>query len=459
MNGSKPKAPSPMKQIPSARELAVDLLTKIEQEKAYSNVLLHHTLLQHKLSSAESGLLTELTYGTIQRLNTLDYLLNQVVAKGINKLQPWVRSLLRLSLYQLLYLDRIPSRAVVHEAVNISKRRGHSGISGMVNAVLRRAAAWDGKPPMPKTDENPIQQIALEFSHPQWLISRWVNAYGLETTKLMCASNNLPPHTSVRINTMHHSRESVLAQLHADGIIAIPSPLAPSGIVIQGAGNMAFTPYYTQGEISIQDESSMLVAEAVAPQAGMKVLDCCSAPGGKSTHMAELMNNQGEVWSCDLHSHKLRFIEEQAKRLSITCIHPMAEDARLLGKHFPPDSFDRILLDAPCSGFGVVRRKPDLKWSRQESAITELAKLQQELIRSVYPLLKPGGFLVYSTCTTEEQENGEVVRTFLADYPDMSIASFPASMNQLSSEGMIQILPHQYHSDGFFIARLYKRIV
>jgi 16S rRNA (cytosine967-C5)-methyltransferase len=446
-----------------ARQLALDVLIRVEQEQAYSNLLLNRSLAQSGLDRREAALATELVYGTIQRRNTLDYYLDRLVAKGVDRLQPWVCNLLRMSLYQLLYLDRIPDHAVVSEAVGLAKRRGHPGIAGLVNGVLRNAVRRRGEWTVP-ADLPPARRIALEHSHPEWLVERWLRQFGEETTRRICAADNEPPKTSVRANRLRTTRDRLLAELQEAGFAARASEVSPHGIVLEQAGNMAHTAWYERGELSVQDESSMLVAGIVDPKPGMAVLDCCAAPGGKATHMAELMDDRGIVWANDLHPHKERLIREQASRLGLTCVRPCVGDAAELERRFPPGAFDRILLDAPCSGLGVIRRKPDLKWAKQPGDSAALARTQLRLLGAVAPLLKPDGVLVYSTCTLDPEENEGVVRAFLQAHPEFAPdpavrALVPAAVLRESRtmDGSVQILPHVFHSDGFFICRLRRR--
>lgn len=292
------------------------------------------------------------------------------------------------------------------------------------------------------------------------MVQRWSAEYGPDTAEAMCAANNEPPAVSVRVNTTMISREAMLAELLEAGLDAAESKVSPAGLVIRGGGNLALTSWYRDGYLSVQDESSMLVAEVVAPEAGMKVLDCCAAPGGKSAHMGELMKDEGSILANDLHEHKAGLIAEQAARLGLECITTASGDALELGAALQPESYDRILLDAPCSGLGVIRRKPDLKWRKQPEDIASVAALQLELLQSVSGLLKPGGVLVYSTCTTEQAENSRVVAAFLERNPGFAQVSFKSAVwerlegTALAAGGGIQLLPHHYGSDGFYIARL-----
>lgn len=448
----------------TSRSVALQVLTAVEQESAYSNLLLNGALQKSGLSGPDAGLATELVYGTIQRLNTIDFLLEPFVTKGMGKLAPWVRNLLRMSFYQLYYLDRIPPHAVVNEAVNLAKKRGHQGISGMVNGVLRNVLRRKEELKLPE-GLSPVQRIALEHSHPKWLVARLLEQYGEQTAESICRANNEPPSISIRVNRAKTSREDMLKLLKEQGLSAAPSKLSRDGIVVEGGGNMALTPWYREGLISVQDESSMLVAEALDPEPGMSVLDCCAAPGGKTCHIAEMMQGSGLVLANDIHPHKAKLVEDQANRLGLTNIDISTGDASKLGERLERNSFDRILLDAPCSGLGVIRRKPDLKWAKTAGDIAEIAGIQRTLLDTAGALLKPGGLLVYSTCTIEPRENVEMVSSFLSRHPEFELAEDKPSawetepLAEASARGSLglQILPQDAHSDGFYIARLRKK--
>ncbi|NGQ93815.1 16S rRNA (cytosine(967)-C(5))-methyltransferase RsmB [Brevibacillus sp. SYP-B805] len=443
-----------------ARDIALDVLTRIEEKRSYSNLELKHVLDKTPLSAPDAGLVTELVYGTIQRRHTLEYVLAQFV-KGQKKLQPWVRQLLLLSLYQIRYLDRVPDRAAVHEAVEIAKRRGHAGIASLVNGVLRNVLrqpqVWEKLP-----DKTPVERIAFQESHPEWLVARWLRVYGEAETNAICRSNNLPPHPSVRVNRLKTTREELLAAMRAEAPEASLSSVSPFGI-LPGPGNPAHSRWYREGYCTIQDESSMLVAPALGVKAGHRVLDACAAPGGKTTHLAELMENQGEIIACDIHPHKEELIRQNAERLGITIIKTLVSDAW----HLPDrglGQFDRILLDAPCTGFGVIRRKPDLKWNKSADDIAEIAALQMQLLTRLSGMLAPGGLLVYSTCTIEPEENQLLVERFVAEHPEFAlddalVEDLPPAVaaKAETGRGYVQILPHHFHSDGFFIARLKRR--
>ncbi len=445
-----------------AREVALEVLTRIDEYKSYSNLELKHVLARDELSAPDKGLVTELVYGTIQRQKTLDFVLAAFMkANQFKKLQPWVLQLLRLSLYQIRYLDRIPDRAAVHEAVEIAKRKGHQGIASLVNGVLRNVLrnpqVWDQQP-----KGSVAEQIAVSESHPEWLVSRWLKLYGEETTRAICQSNNLPPAASIRVNRLRMDREQLLTEMLQHFPDAHPSKLSGSGIVLAG-GHAAGTDWFAKGDCTIQDESSMLVAPALHVKPGQRVLDACAAPGGKTTHIAELMANQGEIVACDVHPHKRELIAANAQRLGITIIKPIVRDALQLSAA-ELGQFERILLDAPCTGFGVIRRKPDLKWQKQPGDIAQIAALQAQLLERVAALLAPGGLLVYSTCTIEPEENQCIVEDFVARHPEFEldktlVNDIPQSVRERVdfSQGFGQILPQHFQSDGFFISRLKRK--
>lgn len=450
------------------RELALDILVSVAGAGAYSNLKLNQSLQDANLSRADAGLATELVYGTIQHQRTLDYWLTRFVAKGFNKLQPWVHQLLRMSAYQLLYLDRIPVHAAVNEAVSIAKKRGHQGISGMVNGVLRSMDRSRAElVPSAIKAGSPAEKLAILHSYPDWLVKRWLLAYGEQTTEAICAAGNDSPHGSVRVNSVRGTRAAALEQLAELGLDAEASPLAPAGITTRRGGSLVDTDGFREGLWTIQDESSMLVAEVVAPAAGMQVLDCCAAPGGKTTHLAELMGNKGKVWANDLHPHKRQLIIDQSSRLGLTNVEAITSDAAQLSERFASGSMDAVLLDAPCSGFGVIRRKPEIKWTKTAADVAAIADIQRELLEAVSGLVKPGGVLVYSTCTIERSENEEQVEHFLQAHPEFELdRNWPESVIHALQEagaideafkGYAQLLPQHYGSDGFFIARLLKR--
>lgn len=449
----------------TAREAALRVLERVEAQGAFSGLELNRALNDAGLSRQDAGLATELVYGTIQRRYTIDHVLAARVKGWPNKIEPWVRCLLRMSYYQLRWLDRVPAHAVTDEAVRIAKRRGHGGIAGLVNGTLRALLREGVAPPLP-ADLPPAERLALAHSYPPWLASRWLAACGEAGAEALMAAANEPPHASARVNRLRGTREALLAELAAAGIAAEPSRLSPAGIVASRAGNLAQTPWHASGRLSVQDESSMLVAAVCDPAPGMAVLDCCAAPGGKAAHLAETMAGEGRVTANDVHPHKEALIREQAERLGLSNIVTTVSDALSLPDTLPPASMDVVLLDAPCSGLGVIRRKPEIKWNKTEADIASLAALQGRLLDAAAQMVKPGGRLVYSTCTIALEENELAVRAFLGrhpgfrldpDWPAETLAPLrEAGVIGADFSGMAQLLPQHFGSDGFFIARLIR---
>ncbi|KIL47667.1 16S rRNA (cytosine(967)-C(5))-methyltransferase RsmB [Jeotgalibacillus campisalis] len=438
----------------TAREAALDILEQIDKNQSYSNLLLNHAIKKFNIKGPDTGLLTELTYGTIQRKLTLDYYLTPFIKK---KLENWVRNLLRMSLYQMLYFDRVPERAAIHEAVEIAKKRGHKGIAGLVNGILR-SIQREGVPSL-NDILDPIERLSIETSHPYWLVARWNEQYGLEKTKKMCETNLLAPVQTARVNTLKTNREAVLDQLNAEGVEAKPSSIIPEGISIM-KGNIAHTNAYKTGMLTIQDESSMLVAYAMNAQPGETILDMCAAPGGKTTHLAQSMNNEGQIVALDLHPHKIKLISDNADRLGIECIEGTAIDARKAHEKFEAGSFDRVLVDAPCSGLGVVRRKPDIKYAKSENDLEGLTAVQHSLLAAAVDMIKPGGKLIYSTCTVDHAENNDTVAKFLREYKQMELTALenlPEAIQPLVQDNILQVFPQDFNGDGFFIACFEKK--
>ncbi len=443
----------------NVREAALELLETIEKNQSYSNLLLNNTIKKNEISQRDIGLLTELTYGTLQRRMTLDFYLEPFL-KGNRKIESWVRQLLRLTLYQMVYLDKVPDRAAIFEAVEIAKRRGHKGISGMVNGVLRNVQR-QGLPSLEQI-ENPVERISIETSHPVWLVRRWAEQLGLEEAKKMCEINLTAPLQTARINEVKASREECIALLEEEGFEVEASPFIPVAVKCL-RGNLANSKAFKEGLITIQDESSMLVAYALGGSQDETVLDACAAPGGKSTHIAEKLQNTGQVISLDLHEHKVKLINDNANRLGLSNIKTNVLDSRKVQEHYEKESFDRILVDAPCSGLGVMRRKPDMKYTKKEEDLYHLQKVQRNLLSAVSPLLKKGGILVYSTCTVDKEENQHVVQSFLnenADFEgDLSVKErMPKPIAPFVNGFELQILPQDIGSDGFYIACLRKKV-
>ncbi|WP_079508386.1 16S rRNA (cytosine(967)-C(5))-methyltransferase RsmB [Mesobacillus jeotgali] len=443
----------------NVRDTALQLLETVEKNQAYSNLLLNNAIEKYEISPIDIGLLTELVYGTLQRKMTLDFYLKPFIEKN-KKLQSWVVNLLRMTVYQMVYLDKIPDRAAIFEAVEISKRRGHKGIASLVNGVLR-SIQRNGLPSLDSISD-PAERISIETSHPLWLVTRWVGQFGIEKTREMCEMNLTAPLQTGRVNLTRISREECLELLAEEGFDVEPSPILPEAIKSL-RGNLASSKAFKYGLLTIQDESSMLVAHALGIKDEEVILDACAAPGGKSSHIAEKLGNSGKVISLDLHEHKVKLISQNAERLGLENIEAKKMDSRQAAEQFEHGSIDRVLLDAPCSGLGVMRRKPDMKYTKKEQDLSQLQSIQLSLLKSVAPLLKAGGTLVYSTCTVDREENQEVIKEFLREHPEFSgdttlAERMPEAIRPLIHGFDVQILPQDFGSDGFYIACLRKKV-
>lgn len=442
----------------NVRDVALEALLQIEKNQAYSNLLLNSFIKKHVVDKKDIPLFTELVYGTLQRRDTLDFFLAPFLKKG-KKIEAWVKILLRLSIYQMIYLDRIPERAIFFEAVEIAKKRGHKGTASLVNGVLR-SLQREGIPSVDEIEDD-IQKVAIKTSHPEWLVKRWTEQFGLRDTEQICETNLLPPVQTARVNQMKETKDSLIEKLTEEGFAVEHGDLSEDAIKSL-KGNLVQAEAFKEGLFTIQDESSMLVARALGPDAGDIVLDACAAPGGKSTHIAEQLNGTGTVHSLDIHEHKVKLIKEQAERLDLNNIKTYALDSRKADEQFEKESFDKILVDAPCSGLGVMRRKPDLKYTKSEADVNKLAKLQYTILEHVAPLLKGNGRLIYSTCTVDREENEHVVEQFLQTHPeferDETLANrLPDRVKPFIKNGQLQILPHYFGTDGFYIAALRKK--
>ncbi len=447
------------KEVLNAREAAFDVLRKVEEERSYLNLLLNKKLSLFEFSQPERNLLTELTYGVVQRLNTLDWVLSLYLKHPLEKLTPSIRIVLRMGAYQLLYLDRVPESAAVDESVKMAHRYGHKGVAGLVNAVLRKVNIEKDKLPWPARSEND-QFLSLYYSYPLWMVRRWLNNMGMEEAEAFCKSGNKVPPLTVRTNTLRSSREELKKSLEKEGVEVTRCKYAEEGLYLKLSRRLLDMDSFQKGYFHIQGESSMLVSRLLNPQPGEDVLDLCSAPGGKAMHLATIMGDQGSVLAIDLYSQRLKLVDEAARRQGLSIIRTEKMDGRNLPLS-TRSNFHRVLLDAPCSGLGVIRRKADLKWRRQPEDINSLASLQLELLNGAYQALRPGGVLIYSACTLEPEETVEVVTSFLQQEKSAQLSMLSPLLpeeikGEEKKEGMIYFLPHKHDLDGFFVARIRK---
>lgn len=442
--------------------MALKVLREVDEKDAYANLALDEALRRSHLEPRERALATELVYGVTRRRATLDWALNHCATRPIGHMDPWVRAALRQGAYQVMYLTRIPQSAAVNEAVELAKRYGHAGTGKFVNGVLRGLLRKLPTLEFPDPESEPVISLALRYSHPAWLVEDWLERFGREETIRLMEAGNLVPPVTIRVNRRKITRDELQARLAAEGITAAPTHWSNDGLVLGGLNSalgLAKLSAFQDGLFLVQDESSMLVAPVVAPQPGEFIIDVAAAPGGKTTHMAELMGPEGRILAMDVHPHKATLVKENAKRLGLNTVQVMTADAREVGSLFPQQA-DAVLVDAPCSGLGTLARRPDARWRKAPEDIDALTVIQREILKSAAKAVKPGGRLVYSTCTIEPKENQEMIAWFLVEHPEFkpdTIWSYlPAGLwrEPGAAEGMVQILPHRHGMDGFFIARV-----
>ena len=437
--------------IDRVRELAMQVLQKVHVEGAYANVALAETLREIKLTERDRRFLTELVYGVTKAGETLDYMIGRYVA-DLRKAQPAIRELLRLGFYQIFLMDRVPPSAACDTAVELAKKHGRRGADSFVNGVLRAALREPERAALP--DGRNAHALALRTWHPKWLVERWMRAYGYERTEGLCRCNNTSAPLSVRVNTLRTNRPALMEQFTAAGAQVCASAWVPDGIVLGTHGALDELAPLRMGLAQVQDESSMLVAHVLAPEPGMTVIDACAAPGGKTTHIAQRMENRGRILAFDIYEKKIRRIERNAQRLGISIIEAQMCDAREIGTAYAGQA-DRVLVDAPCSGLGVLRRKPDARWKKSPEDVKTLPPLQRAILASAAETVKKGGILVYSTCTMEECENAAIVADFLRTHTDFVLEETGGFLPvQKTTEHMVQIMPETDGPDGFFIARM-----
>lgn len=440
----------------NARELALQTLTDILIDGAYSNHALSEQIEKNELTVQDKNFMTELVYGTLQH----EQLLNFYVTPFFNgKVKAWVRILIQMTLYQMLFLDSVPEHAAISEAVKIAKKRGGQFNGKLVNAILRELT----RTPLPSLDtiKDEADRLAVETSHPLWLIKLWSKQFGWEKTIQMARANNERVNVTIRVNGVRGTREELKQKLESEGITCEYGNLSQDALVIL-KGNVIKTKAFEQGWFYVQDESSMLVARALKPKHHSKVLDTCSAPGGKTTHVAELMRQTGTVYAHDVYEHKIKLIEDNVKRLGLTNVVATLQDATTLNERYESDSFDAVLVDAPCSGLGILRRHPEVKITKQPSDLDEIMMIQKKILNTVAPLVKVGGTLVYSTCTVNRKENDKMVEQFLAQHPEYELDAtlvnrLPEVLHEQMKKGMVQLFPGDYQTDGFFIACLKRQ--
>jgi len=464
--------------LQNPRQLAFLALRSIQQG-AYADVALDRVLRQTEIGANDRRLMTEIVYGSVRRKRTLDALIDQFATKKAHQQPADLRLILQIGLYQLCYLSHIPTSAAVNTTVELAKQNGFKGLAGFVNGLLRQYVRWAeaaqqtkgestkeegdsfsfARPIVPSdVSPDPIVRLAIQHSYPDWIVATWLEQFGYEDTEQLCAWLNRSPHIDLRINPLQSSIEQVEMAMAGAGIAVQRIPGLPQALRLPPAvGAIQNLPGFAEGWWTVQDGSAQLVSHLLDPQPGEVVIDACAAPGGKTTHQAELMQDRGTVWAIDRHASRLKKLKDNADRLRLSSIQICTGDSRQLPQF--TNQADRVLLDAPCSGLGTLHRHADARWRQTPETVQELAQLQTELIDQVATWVKPEGILVYATCTLHPAENEAVVQHFLAGHPqwqiELPVPGHPAA-EFMTEPGWLKVLPHQQDMDGFFMVKLRK---
>ena len=434
----------------NARQVAYRCLQRIDHEGAYANLLLQSELGRSKLSERDRGFVTELVYGTTRMRRACDALIERFLTK---EPQPSLRTLLRLGAYQLMFLDRVPVHAAVDESVKLAHKYGHPGTAGLVNSVLRRLADDKDTIEFPAGDD--LESLAIWGSHPLWMVERWLPRFGVDVTRALMLANNRPARLGLRANLLRGTREQLIERLAREEVAATPAEHSPDLVWADGARSPAELAAFRDGACTAQDESEALVGHLLAPQAHERLLDLCAAPGGKCTHIAELVGDEADVWAMEPQRPRLAAIEQALARLGIQSVHVVEGDGRTYDFPMP---FDRVLVDAPCSGLGVLGRRADARWRKQPDLFHELPPLQLDLLAAAARRARPGGVVVYSVCSFEPEETDVIVERFLRQQPNMVLESAQGLLPDavVDDNGFMRVLPHVHGCDGAFAARFRK---
>jgi 16S rRNA (cytosine967-C5)-methyltransferase len=434
------------------RERSLEILQRVEAG-APADVLIERA--RRVFNERDSAFILELVYGTLRNRTKLDWALDRLSTRPVAGTDASTRNILRLGAYQMLFLDRVPASAAVNTATELAKAHGKK--SGYVNGLLRNLARKRGGISFPGPGDD-LRRLAVLYSHPEWLVRRWIKRFGAETTEKLLESNNRPAPLVIRTNALKATREELKASLADEGAVSVETAYSPLGLEIVSGPGLRELASFRSGRFIVQDEAAQLISMILAPRPGENALDACAAPGGKATHLAELMEDRGRVVALENDLKRIERIRDNSARLGLTSVVPTPGDAAA----FRERGFDRVLVDAPCSGIGVLRRHPDGRWSKSEATIRERRPLQLKILENCSRLVTPGGVLVYATCTTEPEENEEVIETFLSARPEFALDDprpfLPAPAARLvDAAGFFRTFPAEPAMDGFFGARLVRK--
>ena len=435
----------------SARETALQVLTDVRREGGWANGLLKAQIARNGLDRRDAALATRLCYGVVQNRGLLDFYLQQLLTGKVKSLRPVVRDILHLGLYQLLFMDKIPASAAVNESVALAKKycKKMANAVPLVNGVLRNADRMKGKLAQPVS-------LADRYSHPDNLIALFRGYIGEEKLEAMLSANNEAPDTVVQVNTLKTTAAKLMLRLEEEGVHAMPHPWMENCLVLSGTGSIERLGAFADGEFYVQDAAARLAVDVAQIRPGMKVVDCCAAPGGKSFAAALALEGEGEIYASDLHAHRVELIEKGAQRLGFENIQAAQRDASREKPEWE-GLMDAVLVDVPCSGYGIIRKKPDIRY-KDPDTMKELPQLQLQILKAQSALVKPGGVLIYSTCTLVRRENEGVVEKFLKACPEFTLEKLPLHPVFQENDGMLRLLPGEYDTDGFFIARLRRTL-
>lgn len=444
---------SPKVTASPARQLAHRVLVRIECDCAFANLALSAALRKTGLAANDRALVTDLVYGVCRRLNTLDWFAQQHSNRPLDSLKPAVRALLRLAAYESLFRSREHAFVVGSQYTELARTVAHEGVARFVNAICRKLTS--SPPQFPPLEASPLEHLTLAHSHPRWLVERWLPRFGVEACLALCRANNTPSPVTIRVNTLKTTMTEAEAALQRAGVTVKRGDLHALALRVDG-GALDRMPGFADGWFVAQSEASMLIAEALQPLPGETVMDACAAPGGKTTHLAALMDNRGSVLAVEQHASRARALRSACARAGASNVDYRVADFRVLARSVNGQA-DRCLLDAPCSGTGALRRKPDLRWRLQPEHLAELTKLQGELLDAAACVLKREGVLVYSTCSMEPEENEEVLHRFLAGHDDFETQPLDFLPVPCDHAGFVRTSPATHDTDGMFIARLRRR--
>ena len=431
----------------NARLTALKALYNMEKSGAYINIELKKCLDNSDLSDADKRLATEICHGSVKYKINLDFYIKKTSSIKINKISPYVKIILRMGIYQIKYMDKIPVSAAVNESVKLAKRYGGSRSGGFVNAVLKKIADYEIEYPTEKAEF-----LSVKYSYPLELCKKFIADFGFDFAKDLMQKSLERPKMYIRVNTLKISADDFLKILCENGIDYEKSPLCADAVRVSNLGFLLKSKYFSDGLFYVQDLSSMLACRILSPEKGASVLDICAAPGGKSTYIAQIMENCGEIYSSDIYDHKLKLIAQNAARLGIDIIKPCKCDATVFNEEYG-DKFDFVLADLPCSGLGIVNKKPEIKYSVTENDISSLADMGLKILNNCAKYVKKGGTLVFSLCTFTKEEGEENVKKFLAENKNFALDKINLD---IQNDGFITFYPHIYDTDGFFTAKFIR---